>query len=162
MLSLARLLRWAVAPEKLEYLEGDLMELGCERTAHSLLAIVLQTRDTLSICLRHSRFAAPRWRVRLATVVLAGMAVAALLQAGEGGPRMNSTLTATDPAGSFTLQFREGKVIAGTMDGNPIDPVRLRQRGNELIIAGGDWGQDFRIEVTARGIRWQARRPSPD
>ena len=162
MSPLTRLLHWAVSPEKLEYLEGDLMELGSERTGQGPLGIVLETRDTLSICFRHSRFAAPRWRIRLATAVLAGMAVAALLRAGEHPPRMNSTLTATDPAGSFTLQFREGKVIAGTMNGDPIDPARLRQRGNELIIAGGDWGQDFRIEVTAQGIRWQARRPSPD
>jgi hypothetical protein len=156
-----RLLRWVIAPEKLEYLEGDLLELGGLRTPCGPKASLLQLRDTLSICLRHSRFTTPHWRFRLATAALTIAVLLTLLQPERRLP-VTSVVTASDPAGVFTLEFRNRQVIAATINGRPIESGRLQQQGNELVITGGDRGRDFRIELTGEGIRWQARQPSPE
>jgi hypothetical protein len=118
-------------------------------------------RDTLSLCLRHSRFTTPHWRIRLATVALTIVVIAGLLQPGTRLP-VTSVVTARDPAGVFTLEFRNRQVIAATIDGRPIESGRLQQQGNELVITGGDQGRDFRIELTGGGIRWQARQRAPE
>lgn len=156
-----RLLRWVIAPEKLEYLEGDLLELGGLRNPCGPKASLYQLRDALSLCCRHSRFTTPHWRFRLATAGLTIAVIAGLLQRGRPLP-VTSVVTASDPAGVFTLEFRNRQVIAATINGRPIEAGRLQQQGNELVIAGGDRGRDFRIEVTDGGIRWQARQPGPE
>jgi hypothetical protein len=62
-----------------------------------------------------------------------------------------------DPAGVFTLTIERGRVIGATLDGRPVPPSRLRQRGSRLELFGED-ASAFSLRLTPRGgITWQAR-----
>jgi hypothetical protein len=62
-----------------------------------------------------------------------------------------------DPAGVFTLTIERGRVIGATLDGRPVPPGRLRQRGSRLELFGED-AAAFSLRLTPRGgITWQAR-----
>ncbi len=70
-------------------------------------------------------------------------------------------VNAVDPAGSFTLEIRDRLVIAATLDGTSVQPERVVQTGDTLVIRGGDHGRDFIIALKPRGgIRWAPRRPA--
>lgn len=151
-----RLLRWLCDPAKLEYLEGDLEELRESRAGLSW------ARDALSLWVRHSRFPGAMRRHRLALAALTLLGIGLLLRIGRPAVPDFYTVSASDPAGAFTLQFRDRHLVAATLDGAPVSPARLVQRGSELVIAGGDNGRDFRIALRPGGIAWQARQPSRD
>jgi len=62
-----------------------------------------------------------------------------------------------DPAGVFTLTIERGRVIGATLDGRPVPPSRLRQRGSRLELFGED-AAAFSLRLTPRGgITWQPR-----
>ena len=62
-----------------------------------------------------------------------------------------------DPAGVFTLTIERGRLIGATLDGRPVPPSRLRQRGSRLELFGED-ASAFSLRLTPRGgITWQAR-----
>jgi hypothetical protein len=159
--SLATLVRWVCDPEKLEYLEGDLQE---QREIRAIqrgprAAARWYVWNALSICLRQSRLHSASMRLRLLTVAAAAAVVAILSVTGRTTAPTFYTIKATDPAGAFTLEIRDRRVVAATIDGNPVDPDRLVQSKTELVIAGADNGRDFRIALKPRGgIEWQARR----
>jgi hypothetical protein len=159
--SLATLVRWVCDPEKLEYLEGDLQEQREIRAIHQgpRAATRWYVWNALSICLRQSRLHSTSVRLRLLTVAAAAVVLTILSLMSRSTAPTFYTISATDPAGAFTLEFRDRRVVAATIDGNPVDPERLVQSKTELVIAGGDDGRDFRIALKPRGgIEWQARR----
>lgn len=102
-----------------------------------------------------------RWRAREWSA--AGMLAAAgvLTLAGVPAPAVppsESTITATDAAGVFTLEMRRGRVVRATVDGRTLPPERVTQRGALLVLRGADGGEDLEIQVTpAGGIRWEGR-----
>lgn len=160
----AAVVRWVCDPAKLEVLEGDLRELHERRrdAAGAAHAGWRALGDALSICLRHSRLTIPAVRRRL--LRLGGAAAAAtMLLTGVDPSRARTaavtyTVNATDPAGSFTLEFDRTRVVRATMDGLPVEPARLVQEGGTLVIRGGDRGRDFRVAIKpGGGIAWTAR-----
>jgi hypothetical protein len=158
MRALAAVIRWACDPAKIEVLEGDLRELFELRAAALGRRVALQrcAADAVSVCLRHSRFTTPAAR-RRAIPLMAAALVAGVVVIGRAGPD-HYTVQAHDPAGRFTLEVRDGRVLAATMDGSSVHPERLIQRGDTLVIQGGDGGRDFRLTIKPKGIEWQARR----
>jgi hypothetical protein len=79
---------------------------------------------------------------------------------GARGAPPRYTISATDPAGRFTLDIENDRVVAATMDDRPVSPDRLVQHGATLVIRGGDRGRDFRVSVKPEGgITWSARTP---
>ena len=155
---LAALVRRICDPDKLEVLEGDLRELfELRAAAHGRRAAArAYLRDALSVCVRHSRIATPATR-RLAIPAAAVALVAVAVALGRAGPP-HYTVEAQDPAGSFTLEVRGGRVLSATLEGAAVAPDRIVQRGDTLVIRGGDGGRDFRLTLLPRGIEWQARR----
>jgi hypothetical protein len=143
-------------PAKLEALEGDLIE----RSRAGWLAWA----DALSIALYHSRLTTPRARRRLSRFALvAGVVVVFAL--GLDPTRARTTpvrylINASDPAGRFTIEIENARVIAATMDEMPVDPARLLQRDATIVIKDGNRGRDFEITLNPRGgISWAARTP---
>jgi hypothetical protein len=69
-------------------------------------------------------------------------------------------INASDPAGRFTIEIENARVIAATMDEMPVDPARLLQRDATIVIKDGNRGRDFEITLNPRGgISWAARTP---
>lgn len=94
--------------------------------------------------------AAAAW---VTVIVMPGSARAAM------GPA--STLTAHDGAGSFTISFRGGRVVAATVDGEAVPMGRLRQTADSLYFLDPGGSVDFGVGVkpNAAGITWQSRPP---
>lgn len=160
------LVRWACDPAKLEVLEGDLRELHdlrCRRQGSSR-AGWRTLGDALSVCVRHSRLTTPAARRRAVLLGAVG-AAAAIVALGADPARVGTAplsyiVTATDPAGRFTLEIENARVVRATLDDLPVDPTRLLQAGRTLVIKGGDRGRDFRLALQpAGGITWTARTP---
>jgi hypothetical protein len=150
--ALTALLRWACDPAKLEIFAGDLEELHGDHVTWRRL------RDTVSICLRHSRLTAPAYRPTMRS--LAAVLVLLLLSGRQAPSAFHYTVHATDPAGEFTLEILDARVIAATLDGVPVGATHLVQAGDSLVLRGADGGRDLRIAINPEGgIRWAARRP---
>ncbi|HMG17130.1 MAG TPA: hypothetical protein VK573_00290 [Gemmatimonadales bacterium] len=149
---LAALLRWACDPAKLEAFAGDLEELHGERVSWRCV------RDTVSICIRHSRLTAPLHRTTRRSLIAA--AILLLLSGRVPQSAFHYTVRATDPAGEFTLEILNARVIAATLDGMPVQPEHVVQTGDTLVLKGGDRGRDFVIAIRSQGgITWAARQP---
>lgn len=160
MIGLAqRLVRLLCDPACSEEIAGDLTELTRKRTSragqrHARIRLVI---DVLSVCVHQSRI-----RTIDSRVIAIGIASVALLMIVPHTRAPYPTLfnvNATDPAGEFTLRVESGRVVSATMDGIPVEAERLRQRGNQLVIVGGDGNRDLVIHVRAGGIQWKPRQP---
>jgi len=150
--SLATLLRWVCDPAKLEAFAGDLEELHGERFSW------LCVRDTVSICIRHSRLAAPLHRTTRRSLIAA--AILLFLSGRVPQSAFHYTVRATDPAGEFTLEILDRSVIAATLDGAPVQPQYVVQTGDTLVLKRGDGGRDFLIAIKPQGgITWAPRQP---
>jgi len=160
--ALALVVRVLCDPGRQEELAGDLQELYLlrRRRSGSRAALARLGLDLVSACLRQSRLRAwcPRqWAVAgaLVATVLAGSAAA-------NGPGEPYTITATDAGGTFTLEFQHGAILSATLDGSPVPASRIVQRGQRLVLRGGDAGRDLEVAVTERGgIHWEGRHPPP-
>lgn len=149
---LGTLLRWACDPAKLEAFAGDLEELHGEHFSWRCV------RDTVSICIRHSRLTAPVHRPTLRS--LAAVLILLLLSDRVPQSAFHYTVRATDPAGEFTLEILDRRVIAATLDGMPVQAEHVVQTGDTLVLKGGDRGRDFVIAIKSQGgITWAARQP---
>ena len=153
---LLRLLSWSCDPDKVEVLQGDVLELHARGRA--------VVGHALSACLLHSRFttAAARRRARRWGALGAAAAIALLAadpsRGGAQPPRY--VISAADPAGRFTLEIERARVVRATLDDVPVDPARLVQAGRTLVIKGGNRGRDFSVALSpSGGIRWEARTP---
>jgi hypothetical protein len=160
--ALALLIGACCVPERRDELVGDLHELherrrrrwGPRRAGWRL------GLDVASACVRQSRFHA--WSPRQWAV--AGALVAVLLagSAGAGGSTEPYRITATDAAGTFTLEFHHGAVQSAALNGSPLPFHRVIQTGRRVVLRGADAGHDLEIALTPRGgIRWEGRRPPP-
>jgi hypothetical protein len=140
----ATILRWICEPTKLEAIEGDLAELYPGRGGWRYL------REVAGVCLRQ-----PRTAVRSLSA-----AVLLLALTGRAGPPPHYTIHAHDPAGRFTLEFHRGRVITATLGGTAVPRDDVRQRGDTLVIRGGDNGADFYIAIHPErgGISWYPRQ----
>jgi len=149
---LANLLRWVCDPAKIEAFAGDLEELHGGRLSWRCV------RDTVSICIRHSRLTAPVHRTTRRSLIAA--AILLVLSGRVPQSAFHYTVRATDPAGEFTLEILDRTVIAATLDGTPVQPEHVVQTGDTLVLKGGDRGRDFVIAIKAQGgITWAARQP---
>ena len=78
----------------------------------------------------------------------------------ENGPAMPYVVTASDPAGPFTLTVHRGRVIAATVDGRAVSADRLIQVGPRLRVVAGP--SPFTIELKpGGGITWLPRPAAP-
>jgi hypothetical protein len=135
-----RLLHWICDPAKLEAIEGDLLELYGDRPPLG---------EVVSVCVRQPRTAL---RSLVAAVVV-------LVLMSPYTPPIRYTVHATDPAGEFALEIIEGRAVAAHIGGAAVLAEDLVQRGDTLIIRGGDNGADFRIAIKPEGgITWYPRR----
>ncbi len=149
---LATLLRWVCDPARLEAFAGDLEELYGERFVWRCAG------DILSIGIRHSRLTASVHRTTRRS--LAAVVILLLLSGRQPRSAFHYTVHATDPAGEFTLEILDRRVIAATLDGAPVQAGHVVQTGDTLVLKGGDGGRDFRIAIRPLGgITWAARQP---
>ena len=140
-----RLIHWLVEPDRQEEILGDLEELNAHQAGHAW-------RDTLSVCARQFRYRASAAR----GVVVAALLAEAALFASPGATFR--VVRATDAAGSFTLQLRGSRVLAASLDGRPVDRVRLIQTADRLVIRNGDGPRDLVIRLEPGGrLSWQGR-----
>lgn len=136
------LLRWVCDPAKLEAIEGDLAELYEGRSGWRY------GREVLSVCLRQPRVAVRSFAAAAIALILTTQSV----------PPVRYTVQATDPAGEFALEIREGRAVSARLNGIAVLATDLVQRGDTLIIRGGDNGGDFRIAIKPEGgITWYPR-----
>jgi hypothetical protein len=142
---MTRVLRWICDPDKLEAIEGDLVELHGDHRSWRYLV------DVVSLCAHQ-----PRTVLRSLVAAL----VALVVLGPVAGP-VHYTVHATDAAGEFMLEIHEGRAIAATLDGAHVAPHDLVQTGDTLIIRGGDHGADFYIAIRPQGgIAWYPRHSS--
>ena len=65
---------------------------------------------------------------------------------------------AHDPAGSFALRIRQGRVIQASVDRVPLRPADIVQRGDRVLLAGAVQRLAVPLQVSPVGrIYWQAR-----
>jgi hypothetical protein len=106
-------------------------------------------------------------RYPLQVPALVVMVLLLMMMRGTGSSASNVVdFKATDPAGEFTLQVRNGRVIAGTLDRQPLsrrqlvhvgDSIRvLNQRGRVVFAVAYDPGTST-IEWTARPAACRGR-----
>jgi hypothetical protein len=71
------------------------------------------------------------------------------------------TIRAHDDAGPFTLTLEGRRVVAMTMNGEPVASARLRQAGDRLLVDDPSGGSTLDLTLTRDGgIRWTSR-PKP-
>jgi beta-lactamase regulating signal transducer with metallopeptidase domain len=69
------------------------------------------------------------------------------------------TITATDPAGEFTLSLRAGRAIGASVAHQPLRAGQLRQRKSEVTLIPAPPLRPFVVQIVPGGIRWDARSP---
>ena len=139
------LLRCLVPSDRLEEMLGDLAELEATTGRWRVW------RDVASICVRAPRLHAGGAVTGLAVVTLC-------LLAALHPPSHPHRITATDPAGTFTLELAGSRVLAASVDGVPVAPDRLIQTDGRLVIRGGAPGGDLNIRVRRDGsVYWRGR-----
>jgi beta-lactamase regulating signal transducer with metallopeptidase domain len=74
-------------------------------------------------------------------------------------PRM--LVTASDPAGDFTLEVRGGRVVAASVAGVPVARGRLVQVRDSVTLLSDGGQPRLSVRLLPDGIRWIARSPSP-
>jgi len=161
MTPLERLVRWTVDPRYREELLGDLAELRERRRRRTggRSATIRYLRDVASACLLMAR---PRRDLRGSALTVAVTAlligVLAIRARGAAEHPGRYTVTATDPAGVFTVQIDGTRVVGATIDGAPVPEGAIRQRDLRVVIADGQGDQAFELSVKPRGgIQWSPR-----
>lgn len=151
-----------------------LLRLAEAQTA-SPLAMTLSGGAELSIRLRwllqprDGRHASPsRWGRAAAASALCLLALGAgrlaLLEpstrdsyvASAFGPTL--LIRAHDPAGTFAVQVRQGRVIAASVAEHRLAPTHIRQTGGQVVLLGGGDKATIALTVSPQGsIFWDAR-----
>lgn len=73
-------------------------------------------------------------------------------------PRM--LVSASDPAGDFTLEVRGGRVVAATVAGVPVARDRLVQVRDSVTVLSDRGEPRLSLRLLPDGIRWTPRSPS--
>jgi hypothetical protein len=110
----------------------------------SLSAAVMRLR------LRHHPVQAP---------ALVVVALLLLMLRGEATSASTVDFQATDPAGEFTISVRDGRVISGTIDRQPLQPGQLVHAGDSIRVLSANGRVLFAVayDRTAETIEWEAR-----
>ncbi len=66
-------------------------------------------------------------------------------------------VSASDPAGAFTLEVANGTLISASVDGVPVPRNRLEQRGDSLRVIERGTVLVSVAMTAAGGVEWQAR-----
>lgn len=99
----------------------------------------------------------------LAALAVTLLLTAALLHGGSGSGPVHEVygelvVSASDPAGDFTLTLRDGRLVGATLGGEPVPPSRLRQAGRDLAILDEAGRVLLAVEFELPGtIRWEPR-----
>lgn len=132
-----------------EEILGDLEELRGQRGVSS-------TRHVVSVVLRCRR----RRRQGAGMFAVATVFLVALLINRVQASRAPLTISASDAAGAFTLEFAGHRVVAATVDGVALSADRIAQDDDRIWLRGANHGEDLVIHVPARGsIAWSGRSP---
>lgn len=119
------------------------MLLGCA----ALLAVVAPVAAVVLPATRHAVSSTPAWQAR---------ALAAT--------RPTFDIQASDPAGEFLLSVKDGRAVAVVVDGRPMPPDAIHQRGATVELPAGTRGstETFTVQLSPQGIRWDARPSRSD
>jgi hypothetical protein len=152
-----RVIRVVCEPAWHEEIFGDLAELRVRRAGCTKLSNrVHMARQVASILVRGRR----RRRASANVVAVALVFAAAVTLHTVRDARSTNTISATDAAGAFTLDFAGGDVVGATVDGAPLPREYIVQRDDVVLLRGADHGNDFVIRIPSRGsIEWTGRRP---
>ena len=117
--------------------------------------------------------AAPASRLRRAAVAAGVLAVcgvaAGLAEPGLHAARMRElyiasgfgptvVVNARDPAGSFALRIRQGRVVQASIEQRSVPAERIIQRGDTVVLLGSNRRPAVSLRVFPNGrIRWNAR-----
>ena len=83
-------------------------------------------------------------------------AIVDLYVASMFGPTI--AIEARDPAGSFALRVRQGRVVEASIGNRSLPQARIRQDGEQVVLMGTAHEPAFALTVTPQGrIRWNAR-----
>lgn len=144
-----RVVRMLCEPAWHEEILGDLEELRGQRGVSS-------TRHVVSVVLRCRR----RRRQGAGMFAVATVFLVALLINRVQASRAPLTISASDAAGAFTLEFAGHRVVAATVDGVALSADRFAQDDDRIWLRGANHGEDLVIHVPARGsIAWSGRSP---
>lgn len=75
---------------------------------------------------------------------------------------VDARFNARDPAGAFTMDVRQGRVVAATVDGAAVPPSRIVHQGDSvrLVSATGLPAVSVRFDRSTMSIEWDARAPT--
>ncbi len=153
---MSRLIEWCIrllcAPGRHEELLGDLAELHARRDGRAWV-------DTISMALHQSRardWGPHQWSVA-ALVTAAAVAVIGAAPIAASRP-LSYAFDGRDAAGVFTLEVRDRKVLAASMDGLPFPLSRISTIGNTITFHTDDPTHALKIDLVEDGtIQWQGR-----
>ena len=133
----------------------EMMEVAGERIAEGGVAsMVMESGSVLIAAVRlHAR--APQ--LHLATTLI--MSLMVMMLRGNGPPVPDFEVTASDPAGEFTLVVRGGRAIGGTIDHQPLAPEQLVHAGDSIRVLAHSGAVLFAVAYDAANstIAWEPR-----
>ena len=150
-----RLLLHALPRRFRERYGDEMMDIVLDRIATDGLMGLLAECGSVLVTAVRLRLPAPRLRWTAATA----MALTLLLLRGSTGNAGSFEVTATDPAGEFTLVMRDGRAVGGSIDRQPLAPSQLVHAGDSIRVLAQTGTVLFAVEYDAdrSAIAWEPR-----
>ena len=101
-----------------------------------------------------------RWqRPRLQWTAAVAMTLTLLLLRGSTGSAGSFEVTATDPAGEFTLVVQNGRAVGGSIDRQPLTPGQLVHAGDSIRVLAQTGNVLFAVayDPDKSSIAWEPR-----
>ena len=108
----------------------EMMDIAQERIEADGITGLLSECGSVLVAAARLRCHTPR----LQWMAVSAMALTLLLLRGRPGNAGNFEVTATDPAGEFTLVMRDGRAVGGSIDRQPLAPNQLVHAGDSIHV----------------------------
>ncbi|HEX6063559.1 MAG TPA: hypothetical protein VFZ04_05020 [Longimicrobiales bacterium] len=143
-------------PRRFRERYGDEMtDIAVDRIAAGGITAWLAECASVLVAAVRLRLHAPQLQWTAATA----MALTLLLLRGSTGSAGNFEVTATDPAGEFTLVVRDGRAVGGSIDRQPLAPSQLVHAGDSIRVLAQTGSVLFAVayDPDKSSIAWEPR-----
>ena len=150
-----RLMLHALPRQFRERYADEMTDIALDRIATEGIAGLLAECGSVLATAVRLRVQAPGLQWTAATAI----ALMLLLLRGSPGNAGNFEVTATDPAGEFTLVMRDGRAVGGSIDRQPLAPGQLVHTGDSIRVLAQTGTVLFAVayDPDKSAIAWEPR-----
>ena len=133
----------------------EMTDIALDRIAVDGIAGLLAECGSVLVAAARLRLHAPPLRWTAVTALVLTL----LLLRGSPGNAGSFEVTATDPAGEFTLVMRDGRAVGGSIDRQPLAPGQLVHAGDSIRVLAQTGSVLFAVAYDAdkSSIAWAPR-----